>query len=489
MKNRSIFLIVFLGVILSGSHSSTAQNLGIDRRLGQEGLMEVIQQIGIYNDPVLNTFVDSLGQKLVRQLANPAFEYNFVVVDMKEPNAFALPGGYIFVSRGLLCIANSEDELAGVIGHEIVHSQNRHSVQQMRKSILPALLHIPGAIVGTVVSEDLGAVINAPVSSGTQLFLSNYSRRHEKEADQIGSEISARAGYDPVQLAGILERLSAEMEVLTGEQEKFSYFDSHPYTPDRVKAITKYAERLEPGTSTPLTADSEDFLRRIDGVYFWENPRQGVFRENVFMHPDLGLYIEFPEGWETQNTPMAVGAVDTEAGKGMIYLGLAEENRDPSQLGEEFVKNLWEKHQVKPAVNGEVNLNGLSAYRVSLTDSSSGQNVGIHSLWFQLDTITFRSVGVAYESDFDLLRETALSIRMLTEEEKSGIEVPVIRTVAALEGETIDQLTGRTGNIWDRELTAVMNNIPEDYSFAAGQMVKVAVNEKYILPSGENADK
>jgi len=132
--------------------------------------------IGIYNDSALNAYVGSIGERLVDVLGDPPVDFQFKVVDMAEPNAFALPGGYIYISRGLLSLVNDEAELACVMGHEMIHVTKRHSVKQMNKSILPGILHIPGAVVG-LFNQDLGRVINAPISFGSELFLSNYSRK------------------------------------------------------------------------------------------------------------------------------------------------------------------------------------------------------------------------------------------------------------------------------------------------------------------------
>lgn len=462
-----------------GQVTLQAQSLKLDRDLGSEAAKQVFEQIGIYPDENLNDYVDSLGQKLVGQLASPAFPYHFYVVDMKEPNAFALPGGYVFVSRGLLCVANTEDELAGVIGHEIVHSQNRHSVQQMRKSIFPTLLQIPGAVVGTVINEDLGNLINTPINAGSQLLLSNYSRRHEREADQIGIEISAMAGYDPVQLGVILRNLSREMETLTGEEEKFSYFDSHPFTPNRVKAINRHAKQVDRGTPRPICTTKEAFLARLDGIYFWDDPRQGIFRDSLFLHPEIGLHITFPAGWQTVNTPVAVGAVEEDGGRGMIYLGQAEENKDPAILGKQFEARLKKQHNKIPEVSGSLELNGLPAYRVSLADSSGGEKTGIHSLWFRMGGTTYRVIGIAYESEFELLRQTALSIRRISVEERNSIKIPVVKIVRARAGENINTLSERTGNIWKPDLTAIMNNLQQDVVFEQDELIKIAVSGTY----------
>jgi predicted Zn-dependent protease len=473
------FLLWFL-VGISSVQLIDAQSITLDRELGRKGAQEVIDQIGIYQNEVAQTYVQAIGSRLIEQINQPLFEYSFELVDMPEPNAFALPGGYIFVSRGLLCVANTEDELAGVIGHEIVHSENRHSVKQMKRSIFPALLQLPGAIVGTVVSEDLGNLINIPVSAGSELLHSKYSRNHEKEADQLGIRIVAAAGYDPAHLATILTNLSREVETISGEKEKFSYFDSHPFTPNRVSYIEKEVSNLTIRSKDPLAVSQEDFLKKIDGTYYWDNPAGGIFKGDTFMHPDLGLLLVFPKNWSTFNTPAYVGATDMENHRGMTYLGMADTNAAPEILGNAFVSRLKEKHQSTPDRFEKLSLNGLDAYIVTLIDNTGTEPVGIHNLWFSLNGNTFQAIGISYESDFELLKNSANTIRPMLEQEVKSIEVPVLRFIKAHEGETLEALSKRSGNHWSPELTAIMNNIPPHKSLGKEQLVKIARMEKYM---------
>ena len=161
-----MFLLLFVSIL------QQAQDYSYDKKIGAESAVQVEQMIGIYQDSALTAYVNAIGQRLVNVLVDTPLEFRFFVVDMAEPNAFALPGGYIYVSRGLLSLVNDEAELACVIGHEMIHVIKRHAVKQMRKSILPGLLYIPGAVVG-VFNSSLGSIINAPVSLGSELFLSN----------------------------------------------------------------------------------------------------------------------------------------------------------------------------------------------------------------------------------------------------------------------------------------------------------------------------
>lgn len=471
---RYIFVPLFTLVALLGN----AQNTDLDKQLGNEGALQVEQQIGIYDHDLATAYIQEIGARLMAQLKAPLFEYKFLLVDMPEPNAFALPGGHVYISRGLICLANNEAQIATVMGHEIVHSEQRHSVQQMQKSILPTLLQLPGAIVGTVVSEDLGRIINAPIASTSQVFLSKYSRSHETEADKYGVMIAGKAGYDPAQLGIILTNLSKEVELLTGQQEKFSYFASHPFTPSRVKNIDKLISKGNYTLKPDLVQDRETFLQKFDGMYYSQNPANGVFVDNNFMHPVLDLFVQFPDGWEHTNTPTYCGAVDTNQ-KGMVYLGLASENVDPEVLGEKMAEKIRAEHKTEPERAEKISKNGLDAYILSLTDTTGAEPAGIHMLWFRLNGITYEMAGVAFDSEFSKLKETALSIRTLTEEEKNGIRVKVLRIVKAQEGESIESLSQRTNNGWNIDMTCLMNGISPEKTFSEGEPVKILQIENY----------
>jgi predicted Zn-dependent protease len=479
-QNIIRFWLLIVIVINLCNRDLIAQSLDMDRRLGAQGAQEIAEQIGIYNNEKASNYVQTIGARLIDQLDNPLFEYNFFLVDMPEPNAFALPGGYIYLSRGLLCVANTEDELAGVIGHEIVHSQMRHSIQQMRKSIFPALLQLPGAIVGAVVNEDLGNLINVPLGVGSELLLSKYSRNHEREADELGIRIVADAGYDPKQLGVILENISLSMETITGKQEKFSYFDSHPFTPSRVKYINNEVKNIDINFQDPIAQTEEDFLQKIDGIYYWDNPEAGIFKGDTFIHPDLGLYFVVPEGWSTFNSPTYIGAADEENKRGMIYLGFADTNAAPEILGTEFATKLKDEHNTAPERNEKIIINGLDAYLVSVVDKTGTEPVGIHNLWFKLDNFTFQVLGASYESDYELLVKSANSLRALTEQEKRSVEVQVLRYATANDGESIEEFNKRTGNTWDPKLTAVMNNLLHNRPLNEGQLIKISRTEKYM---------
>lgn len=467
-------ILCCLTVFSLGTSSTWAQSIDLDRQLGAQNAQMVEEQMGIYEDEELTNFVRQVGNRLVSQLDNPMFEFRFHVVDDPTPNAFALPGGYVYVTRGILSLITTEDELAGVMAHEIIHVVQRHSVKQMKKSILPKLFELPGQVVGSVVSEDLGKLLNAPIETSNKLLLSDYSRKHETEADVKGVSLAAKAGYDPSQLSVILARLSKAVEILTEEEEKKSYFDDHPYTPDRVSTINKTVKKLRWSQRPPI---SPDFPAPLDGMLFGHNPGHGVFQESTFIHPDLGFAIDFPPGWEPANKPNSVGVVHPDR-QAAIFVGLDDSTKKAEDLGSNFARSIKSRYPRTPVQASTYSFKGLPAYLVSMEDDSGSEPMYIHVLWVAIDRQMFKLVGLGptrYESE---LRKSAESLHPMTSEERQSVKKLEFKVVTGLEGETMEQTQSRVESPLKVEVNTFLNGLQKD-QFIQDKRVKILVEEDY----------
>jgi predicted Zn-dependent protease len=189
--------LVFLPLFLALTGCASTVTIEQEEAAGASLAEQVENQIGLYNDDYLKNYVDAVGRRLVAELGATPYSFRFHVVDQAEPNAFATPGGYIYLSRGIMALVNTEDELAGVLAHEISHVTQRHHAKQASRGVLPGLLTVPGRVVGSVVSEDVGKMINAPIEGAGKVYLSSFSRGQESEADQVGMRLAGQAGYDP----------------------------------------------------------------------------------------------------------------------------------------------------------------------------------------------------------------------------------------------------------------------------------------------------
>ncbi len=468
-KRLTLFLLVLQPLI------ANAQSIELDKRLGAENAQMVQEQMGIYNHAALTEYVRKVGNRLVKQLDNNPFEFRFEVVDDPTPNAFALPGGYVYVTRGILSLITTEDELAGVMAHEIIHVTQRHSIKQMKKSILPKLLELPGRVVGSVVNEDLGKILNAPLETSNKLLLADYSRKHETESDVKGIALAAKAGYDPAQLSVILDRLSKAVEILTEQQERKSYFDDHPYTPDRVRTIDKTVKRLQWNQAPPEVAD---FPQPLQGMLFGANPNRGVFLGNTFMHPDLSFTIVFPEGWETTNQPSSVGAVHPDR-QAAIFVGLESNEKTPKEWGLEFVRKIKTEHAGTEIKSGPYSLNGKPAYLVEMVDASGSEPMYIHMVWMKMGNQVFKLVGLGPTRYEKALEASAESLHTITQAERSIILKTEFQVVEARAGETITSLIKRIPSAASPEVNAFLNGINIDVQLKKGQRLKILVERPY----------
>lgn len=450
-----------------------------DRKLGQEISKKVEKEMGIIEDAGLSSYVASLGQRLAAQVPNRQFPYTFQIVDQAEPNAFAVPGGYVYVSRGLLTLVSSEEELAGVLGHEIVHVERRHTARQLTKARLPSLLTLPGRAAGWVIGGDLGEIVSSPFEALGAAYLSAHSRQDELEADEIGQAIAARAGYDPRALAGMLDRLEQFERLLTGSERRFSFFATHPMTPKRVAEVTERAKGIAWTPRPGIAASHADLLRRLDGLLIGQNPAAGMFRGQQFLHPDLDFSIEFPPNWKTVNTRQLVGAVAPNE-DALAFLGVRGKGTDPSRTAEEFVQAVQREFGIRPSRSERVQVGQWPGHVVSLTDTSGGKPVHMHFLWVAARGLIYQMVGLAPDQYQEPLRQAALSFRPLTQAERGSITETRLRVVAAREGDTLARLSQRTQDQWKPEMTAVVNGIPLGASLKEGQLVKIAVRQPYV---------
>ena len=460
------------------SINSFAQDFSIDKKIGAESAVQVEQMMGIYYDSALTGYVNAVGQRLVNTLGEAPVTFQFHVVDMAEPNAFALPGGYIYVSRGLLSLVNDEAEVACVIGHEMIHVTKRHSVKQMKNSIIPGLLQIPGAVVG-MFNSDLGRIINTPVSLGSELFLSNYSRRQEREADRLGIKLASRAGYDPGKLAVILKSMSEYIELLSGEEEKRNYFSSHPFTPKRVEKIEKEIPELQWMEKIAIAADKISLYGKLNGMVSGQNPAHGIFEEGIFKHPDLNLAITFPEEWNTMNVPVAVGATQPD-GEAQLVLMVDNSGSDPDSLGKALTAQLQNEYNIKPDQSKSLTINGFPAYVVSIVDKSGKEPVEMQVYWLKTENFLFNINGMNLLKHSESIANAVNSIRPLTDEERLNISGLKIRVATANENETVEAFSKRTNNSWDKETTIIKNGLETNAVLIEGQVLKIALEELFI---------
>jgi predicted Zn-dependent protease len=460
--------------------------------LGAELAKEVEETLGLVRQPALEEYVAALGARLAQQSPRQDVAYHFAVVDMQEPNAFALPGGWIYVSRGLLAIANSEDELAAVIGHEIGHVAARHAVQRETRALPIGILSALGALAGGIIGgERLARAIGALPQVAGGLLLASYSRDQEREADRLGQSFAARAGFDPAQMAAFFDTLQAETVLSAREVGRTargpSFFDTHPGAPERSRDARERATQLARGPAAPLAGTRAEFLHRLEGLRLGPDPGEGLFRESLFLHPELDFALRFPDGWKTQNGRDAVVAV-APRGEAALVLRLQGKGDDPEAAAIAFAR----EHELTLTDLQRARLDGLPAVR-ALAGIPTSEGAYVADLTFIAHRgLVFRLAGAAplaqYESQARAMADAARSFRRLTAEERGGFTVARLRVARAVAGERPSELAARARSAWTVERIAVANALPADAPLAGGQLVKIAVEERWS-PQPADADR
>lgn len=405
-------------------------------RTGQKGDADVRKEYGVYDNPALQRYVDEVGQRLARKSHRGNLEYRFTVVDSPEINAFALPGGYIYITRGIMAYLNSEAELAAVLGHEIGHVTARHGVQQYSASMAANI----GVTLGSILVPELRGGAQDLLNLLGNALISGYGREHELEADRLGAEYLARAGYDPqamVKVVGILkdqELFDADIARAEGREPRHYHglFASHPDNDTRLKEVVGEAGRFAAAKSDGRQAA---YLARIDGLVYGDSPSQGIVRGNRFLHDGLGFALSFPQDWKIKNGPDKVIALSPE-NDAQIELQMAGPARSAPA---EFLRR-----NVRLDAGNELDaapINGLPAAVVSGT--RQGRPVKVGAINFQEKTFVLIAAAkspAAYSRHREALSAALGSFHALLESERKLAKPTLIRTHAARKGETFASL-------------------------------------------------
>ncbi|HTF20099.1 MAG TPA: M48 family metalloprotease [Chryseolinea sp.] len=311
MKQVVVIYVVLLLVTQEGLSQKKEES---DEKIGAQTFQMVRETMGIYTNDNLLKQVEAVGRSMEKFLGMPQ-PLKYYLVDAIEPNSFATAGGYVYVTRGLLAIVNTPDELAGVMAHELSHVVLKHSTKRMKAGIVPAILQLPGRLVGTLVSPAIGDLINIPLGFASRASLAAYSRGQEKAADEHGVGIAIQAGYQPYGLVDGLERLTTYAEFIVGKPMEKDIFTDHPMTTKRVEDLTEILTKK--GFKRTPYFEGTDMVA-IEGLVYGQNPEEGLVDSTRFIHPGIGLFFEFPNKWYAQNSPTSVELIAPDRQAAMI---------------------------------------------------------------------------------------------------------------------------------------------------------------------------
>jgi predicted Zn-dependent protease len=440
---------------------------GQEIAMGREYDQEIVASLGLYPDTALQRYVQELGMRLAAQSERPNLPWTFRVVDDPVVNAFALPGGYIYITRGILAHLNSEAELAAVIGHEIGHVTARHSVTRMSTQQLAQL----GLAVGVALRPELGGYAQA-ASAGLQLLFLKHGREDESQSDELGLRYMMRAGYDPREMAGVFEMLSRVSQAAGGGRVP-EWLSTHPDPENRRDRISRQVAAMTQDFSGSKV-ERASYLRRLNGLVFGDDPREGYFRGNEFLHPTLAFRLTFPEGWQTSNQKQAVLAVSPE-GDAVVQVTLAG-----GSSPEAAARSFFAQDGVAGSVaTGEIN--GLRAAGGEFAATSQGQVVRGRVAFVAHGDAVYQLLAYAVEARWGARAEAAGraigSFSRLTDKAALAVEPFRLEIVTLDRALSLDEFVRRYPSGVPLETVALINQVDAGARFESGAVVKRVVGK------------
>ena len=434
--------------------------------MGASANSQVTQSMGLYDDEELATYVSELGLRLARNSERPDLPWKVQVIDSPVVNAFAIPGGYVYLTRGILAHMNSEAAMVGILGHEIGHITARHSVQQISRAQLAGI----GLGVGSIVVPEVRPFGDL-LQTGVGLLFLKFGRDDERESDTLGVRYSLAAGYDPTEMASFFDVLDRMGE--RSGNEVPGWLSTHPDPEDRAGHILRLIQSQAGNRS--LAVKEEEFKRRLEGVVFGHNPREGFMDGNRFKHPDLRFKVDFPTGWKVQNTPRAVYSAPPDRDAALQLTGTSVEG---GTRPEEHAKRFFQQNKIEFGTGERIRVGGFVAYRAPFRVRSS-QGVLVGEAGFIVDGETaYEILGYTYEQRYRDYRDTFLgvieSFARLTD--RRALEIQPHRIVLySVPADTTARKAfldaGAGGGSID-ELALLNNRKPED-PVEAGTLLKV----------------
>ncbi len=334
---------------------------------GQKAHAQVLQEYGVLNNPRLQAYVNELGQRLAKQSHRNQLKWTFTVLDSPEINAFALPGGFVYITRGIMAYMEDEGDLAGVLGHEIGHVTARHGAQRATRQQDAGLGVLAASVLGAVLEAkgvagagQAAAQVSQTAAAG---YIATYGREQELQSDSLGAEYLSRSNYDPKNMINVInvlknqERFAADQAAKAGRAApaQNSWLASHPSNDQRLQSITELAAKYTKDKGNYADDGRARFLQAINGIAFGEGAEQGVSRGRNFYHEGLGFALTAPTGWKIQNSPESLALVNGEGNAALVLKGV------PAQAGkthDEVIRNV-----IKPTQGNADRLviNGLQA--------------------------------------------------------------------------------------------------------------------------------
>jgi predicted Zn-dependent protease len=437
-------------------------------QMGGEYDQQVVAQMGLYDDQNLQRYVQELGTRLAAASERPNLPWTFRVIDDPVVNAFALPGGYIYVTRGIMAHLNTEAQLAGVLGHEIGHVTARHSVQQMTTQTLAQA----GLVVGVLLKPELADYAGLASGALGVLFL-KFGRDDESQADELGFRYMRRQKYDPRELAevfGVLEAVSAA----GGGGRLPAWASTHPDPANRRAQALARADTVPPAELAAAVVRRDEYLRLLDDVVYAEDPREGYFKGSRFLHPAMRFELTFPEGWKTANQKSAVMAGSPRE-DALMQVTLAE-GASPADAARAFFS---QQGISGSPTSGRVN--GLTAAGGGFAANTEQGVLRGAAFFVEHENRVFQILGYAADANWSAydgpVNRTIQSFRPLTDRDALNVKPWRIDVVTLDRTLTPEQFVQRYDGPVDARRIALLNQLTEGGRLMARNLAKRVVGD------------
>lgn len=466
LAGGALGLLFMVGCMLNpatGERQLTLMSESQEIQMGREAHPQILASMGGYPDEDLQRYVQELGERLAASSERPELPWTFQVLDDPVVNAFALPGGFIYVTRGIMAYMASEAELAGVLGHEIGHVTARHSVNQISRAQLAQL----GFGIGMILAPELQR-FQGLASTGMQLLFLKFGRDDEHQADELGVRYMSREGYDPAQLSGVMGMLG---EISGGEGGRIpEWLSTHPNPENREEAILAMAADEPVSAQTPRVG-TDAYLSRLEGLVFGNDPREGYFRENEFYHPEMAFQLTFPRGWQTANLKTVVQG-QSPGEDAFMALTLADAT-DPGAALQSFST----QDGIRALRTSRNPINGIPAASLDFVYQGEGQEGQGHVAFLQhggtlLQILAFATPS-AWREQSGTLESAVRSFRSVSDPEILNVSPERLRIVTLTRAMTLEEVLRREGAQDQGEAVRQLNRLKGNPSLESGRKLKV----------------
>ncbi len=475
-RTLPLLLIVVATAIACVTNPATGQRQfnilseGDEVALGKQSDAQIRQEMGVYGDQALQDYVNRVGQAMAKTSHRPQLPWTFAVVDASAINAFALPGGYIYLTRGILPFLRNEAEMANVLGHEIAHVTAMHGATAYSRQQGIGF----GLGIGRIFApENRQGLFSIAEGAFGLLFLKN-GRDAELEADRLGVGYAAGSGWNPSGMAGMLTTLGRLSEASGSSRGVPNFLSTHPLPEDRVEQVQSVANAARTSSSTRVNAD--EFARRIDGLVFGDSREQGIIRGRDFLHPILRMALQFPQGWQISNGAQQVVAQPEGDQPMAVMMEIVDDGgRGPAQAG----RARMAQAELTERAGESTTINGLPAFVGVWSGGTGNEAIVARVAFISHAGRLYQVAGVAAENAFSqadpTFRQVIGSFRGMSAAEADRVQPARVDFQTVRSGDTWTSLAKSSGGAVTARALAIMNGADPSSTPKAGTRVRVVI--------------